>query len=99
MTRRELEELVRHAIDRANEMLPKETQLAADDGTVLFGAEGKLDSLGTVNSLLTIEEHILAESGASPGLSDLLIEANLDAVATFRDLCDFIAERLGGIPA
>lgn len=94
MKRKEVESLVASAIDQANGMLPEASQLSADSGSNLFGEGGRLDSLGTVNSIVSIEYHISSVTGISIGLSDLLIDAKLGSIATYDLLCDFVEKQL-----
>ncbi|TFH14802.1 MAG: hypothetical protein E4H02_09180 [Lentisphaerales bacterium] len=49
------------AIDELNELLPREQALAKGPDVMLVGNEGKLDSLGIVNLIVTLERK-LAES-------------------------------------
>ena len=46
------------AVDELNQQLPPEQQLDRDRETVLFGREGKLDSLGLVNLVIATEEYL-----------------------------------------
>jgi len=46
------------AIDEVNLGLPKDQQLGKSENEVLYGQSGKLDSLGFVNLIVTIEEEI-----------------------------------------
>ena len=56
--RKTIENLIINAVKEINEQLPQEQQLAKSTKTVLFGKDGKLDSLGLVNLLVTIEQNI-----------------------------------------
>ena len=46
------------AIDEVNSALPADQQLEKSEDEVLYGQSGKLDSLGFVNLIVTIEEAI-----------------------------------------
>lgn len=46
------------AIDEVNSALPGDQQLGKSEDEVLYGQSGKLDSLGFVNLIVTIEEEI-----------------------------------------
>ena len=56
--RKTIENLIINAVKEINEQLPQEQQLDPSAKTVLFGKDGKLDSLGLVNLLVTIEQNI-----------------------------------------
>ena len=58
MSNKKIENLIINAIKEINEQLPQDQQLAKSSKTVLFGKDGKLDSLGLVNLLVTIEQNI-----------------------------------------
>lgn len=47
-----------NAIDEVNSTLTEEQQLGKSEDEVLYGQTGKLDSLGFVNLIVTIEEEI-----------------------------------------
>ena len=47
-----------NSIDELNEQLPQKQQLTQSTKTVLFGKDGKLDSLGLVTLLVIIEQNI-----------------------------------------
>lgn len=51
------------SIDEINVNVPEEGQLSKSQDTVLFGSGGKLDSLGLVNFILTVEDKIEEEFG------------------------------------
>jgi hypothetical protein len=48
------------ALDELNEVVPPAQRLAKSPDTVLFGADGKLDSFGLVN-LIVIAERVLED--------------------------------------
>ena len=58
MSNKKIENLIINAIKEINEQLPQEQQLGQSTKTVLFGKDGKLDSLGLVNLLVIIEQNI-----------------------------------------
>lgn len=97
MERKELESLVSLAIKEANSVLPEDAQLEPKPGAKLFGEGSKLDSLGTVNSVITIESYISSETGIHAGLSDLIVDAELHRISTFEELCEFIYVQLSKV--
>ena len=56
--RKTIENVIINAVQEINEQLPQEQQLAKSTKTVLFGKDGRLDSLGLVNLLVIIEQNI-----------------------------------------
>ena len=56
--RKTIENLIINAVKELNEQLPQEQQLAKSTKTVIFGKDGRLDSLGLVNLLVIIEQNI-----------------------------------------
>jgi len=56
------------AIDDVNGHLPKEQKLEKSFDTVLFGNRGKLDSLGLVSLVTTVEQKIEEKFGISATL-------------------------------
>lgn len=68
--RKTINQLIFKAADEINEQLPKEQQLKKSTKTVLFGRDGKLDSLGLVNLLVIIEQNIEDELDVSITIAD-----------------------------
>ena len=56
--RKTIENLIITSVKEINEQLPQEQQLGQSTKTVLFGKDGKLDSLGLVTLLVIIEQNI-----------------------------------------
>ena len=46
------------AIDEMNEVLTPKEQLTKSEETVLYGSEGKIDSLGLINLIIMVEQNI-----------------------------------------
>ena len=65
MSNKKIENLIINAIKEINEQLPQEQQLGQSTKTVLFGKDGKLDSLGLVTLLVIIEQNIEDEFDVS----------------------------------
>jgi acyl carrier protein len=62
--------IVYRAIDELNPQLPPERRLDKAPETVLFGRDGRLDSLGLVGLIVAIEQALEDELGASVTLAD-----------------------------
>lgn len=84
--RQRLTDIVHAAIREVNEHLPPGRRLPQDDGTVLLGEGGVLDSLGLINFLATIDDALTAQFGHGAGLLDSAMdvegEASLRTVGT-----------------
>ena len=70
MSNKKIENLIINAIKEINEQLPQEQQLGQSTKTVLFGKDGKLDSLGLVTLLVIIEQNIEDEFDVSITIAD-----------------------------
>jgi acyl carrier protein len=58
------------AIDEVNAQLPPSARLEKKPGTVLFGREQGLDSLGLVNLIVALERHVETSVGKTVSLSN-----------------------------
>lgn len=54
----EILKTVYSAIDEINDTLPKNKHLEKKEETIIFGTDGKLDSLGLVNFIVNVESLI-----------------------------------------
>jgi len=70
MKRDQALQLVYDAIDAVNPQLPESRRLAKKPETVLVGPAGRLDSLGVINFLLTLEDRASEAVGAPVQLLD-----------------------------
>ena len=68
--RKKIENLIISTVKEINTQLPDEIQLTKSTNTVLFGNNGKLDSLGLVNLLVMIEQNIEDEFNISLTIAD-----------------------------
>ena len=68
--RKTIENLIITSVKEINEQLPQEQQLEQSTKTVLFGKDGKLDSLGLVTLLVIIEQNIEDEFDVSITIAD-----------------------------
>ena len=68
--RKTIENLIITSVKEINEQLPQEQQLGQSTKTVLFGKDGKLDSLGLVSILVMIEQNIEDEFDVSITIAD-----------------------------
>ena len=68
--RKTIENLIITSIKEINEQLSQQQQLGQSTETVLYGKNGKLDSLGLVNLLVIIEQNIEDEFDVSITIAD-----------------------------
>jgi len=62
--------LIYRTVDIVNQQLPADRRLARRPDTVIVGAGGALDSLGIVNFIVALEEHVRDAQGRSVDLLD-----------------------------
>lgn len=83
------------AIDEINNQLPTAQQLAKRENTIILGEGGTLDSLGTIQLLVTIEEHIATSVGGNVDLMDgNLLSLQDGSLQSIDSLTHFITEKL-----
>ena len=88
-------EAIYSAIDEINNQLPTAQQLAKQEDTIILGEGGTLDSLGTIQLLVTIEEHIATTVGGNVDLMDgNLLSLQDDSLQSIGSLTHFIMEKL-----
>jgi acyl carrier protein len=63
-------EMIFTTIDELNELLPPAQQLEKSVDTVVFGADGKLDSLGLVTLIVAVEQKIMETFNVTLTLAD-----------------------------
>ena len=68
--RKTIENLIITSVKEINEQLPQAEQLGQSTKTVLFGKDGKLDSLGIVTLVVIIEQNIEDEFDVSITIAD-----------------------------
>lgn len=70
MYKKKVIELIFSAVGEINKRLPENGQIEQSIKTVLFGENGKLDSLGLVNLIVAIEQNIEDEFEQSIIIAD-----------------------------
>ena len=78
------------AIDEVNERLSGEEQLEKSINTALYGESGKLDSLGLVNLIVTIEQKVDEEYGITVVLAEEGELGDMTPFATTGNLVDHV---------
>ncbi len=86
---------VMEAMDELNEQLPKEERLEKSFDTPLFGSGGKLDSLGLVSLVTTIEQKIEENFGMTTTLLEDIAVLEVDnPFENVKSLANYIASAL-----
>ena len=96
-----IKKVIINSIEEINQQLQKENQLEKSTNTILFGKDGKLDSLGLVNLLVIIEQNIEDELQVIITLADeRAISQRNSPFRTVKTLADYIEmlldEKLNG---
>jgi acyl carrier protein len=79
------------AIDEVNQQFSEELRLEKSLNTSLLGGRSKLDSLGFVTLIVTIEQKIEEELGISISLMDkVVVSQQIDPFETIGALSDYI---------
>jgi acyl carrier protein len=81
-------QIIDESINELNEELPADKQLDKDPDTPLFGKSGKIDSLGLVRFIVSVEQKIEENFGDSIMLADE--KAFAQKVSPFKTLGSFI---------
>jgi D-alanine--poly(phosphoribitol) ligase subunit 2 len=63
-------QIIYEVIDETNAGLPPENRLVKSTETVLFGRQGKLDSVGLVHFIVAVEDRLREDLGLSITLAD-----------------------------
>jgi acyl carrier protein len=82
------------AIGRVNELLPADQPLSKDPQTPLLGPNGRLDSMGFVNLLVSLEEELDAQLGLTVVLADEISAE--EGISTISDLHSALARIIEG---
>jgi acyl carrier protein len=86
---------VMESIDELNWQLPKEEKLEKSIDTLLFGSEGKLDSLGLISLVTTVEQKIEEDFGMTVTLlDDLETLGEENPFETIQTLSDYVSSIL-----
>ncbi|MCF6178538.1 MAG: AMP-binding protein [Geopsychrobacter sp.] len=83
------------SIDEVNSSAPEEEQLSKSEDTILFGPNGKLDSLGLVTFIVTAESNIEEEFGEQITLAnETALSQENSPFATVNVLAEYIEQLL-----
>lgn len=78
------------AVDGLNEALPPESRLARAESERILGEEAKIDSLGFVTLMVSVESEVQAAFGDCPSLAEELTATDV-GVVSIGGLADFLA--------
>ncbi len=70
MDKEKIIKVIYDAIEEINDQLPKSRKLEKTPDTILFGTDGKLDSLGLVNLIVAVENIVDEELDETITLAD-----------------------------
>ncbi len=82
------------AIDEVNPILPPAMQLSHDPDAAIFGKGGKLDSLGLVNFVLTVEEKLLVQGWPVTLTDERAMSQHRSPFRSIESLSSFVYEVL-----
>lgn len=93
--KQQIEQAVRTAIERVNEVLLDESALPCEDTTVLLGPGAQLDSMGFVNFIIALEEELAEGMGLFLNVTEELNSRHgaIPETMTAADLAKFLACR------
>ena len=92
-------QVILEAVDEVNVLLPEERQVGRTADSMLFGAEGGLDSISLVNLIVTVEQGIEEQFDATLVLADeKAMSRRTSPFRTVATLQEYIANLLEEIP-
>ena len=95
ITFEKINETIFNALDEINQLLPDENKIEKKEDTVLYGAYSRLDSLGLVNLIVTVEQRVQDELGRSIDLTDeKALSRKNSPFLTVKTLSDYISSLL-----
>ena len=91
--RSQILEAVYVAVASTNEALPDDVKLEPTETVLIYGEGAKLDSLGLVSLIVSIEGEVESVLGSCPSLVEVITEPE-SSISTLGDIVDFIAGRV-----
>jgi acyl carrier protein len=86
---------IMEAIEDLNEQLPREEKIEKSINTTLFGSGGKLDSLGLISLVTTVEQKIEEDFGMTVTLlDDIAGLEHKNPFLTVKTLSDYVTSVL-----
>jgi len=85
------------AVDELNTELPPDKRVPPDPDSLLYGSQGRLDSLGLVNLVLAAERNIQQDFGCAITLADeRALSETKSPFQTINSLALYVAKLLNG---
>ena len=81
------------AVASANETLPDDGKLEPTENVLIYGEGAKLDSLGLVSLIVSVEEEVESVLGSCPSLVEVITDPE-SSISSLGDIVDFIADRV-----
>ena len=88
-------QLIHGAVDEINEILSEDRRLEKTSETVLLGETGRLDSLGLINFIVTVETRAEKTLGLKLNLGEAMPDPD-SPLSTLGSLTDFILNQREG---
>jgi len=96
MNRADIERTVFAAVDDLNATLPEEKRLPRNGEARLIGAEGRLDSIGLVDLILSVEQKLQDEAGVAVTIADeKAFSQSQSPFLTLGTLTDYVTKLVG----
>ncbi len=92
--RGQIEAAIQNAIEEVNVILPDSMRLNCSPDELVFGRGGKLDSLGLVNFIMSVETHLADRKLPISLTSERALSQTRSPFRSVRSLCDFIETEL-----
>ena len=87
-------ETIFDAISDVNKQLPRKSRVEKSTNTILMGESAQLDSLGFINFIIAIEEHIEKKFNKSLNLTEMFETPDYDNSITIGNFSDYISKLL-----
>ncbi|NJM56026.1 MAG: acyl carrier protein [Verrucomicrobiae bacterium] len=98
-TRQEILDVLFHALEELNDLLPPEGRLPVAENTALISAQGGLDSLGVVNFIAAVEQGLQDRLGVAVTLAPEPSPSSSDPWVTVGALADHLLARVNAASA
>lgn len=92
-------QIIYDVIDETNAQLPADRQIEKSGDAVLFGSNGKLESLGIVHFIVAVEDRVREELGVGITLADeRAMSRKSSPFRSVASLSSYISELIGQKP-
>ena len=91
MNNKKVQKAIFSAVEEINTQLTREEKLEINEDSVLYGSKGKLDSLGLINLIVTVEQNIEDDFDITITLADeRAMSQEHSPFRTIKTLTDYI---------